>query len=549
MKGIEVLLELKDKFSKGINSSVKTANKGLGKLREQSRKTKLSFSNAFGQMKSELPLLGRGIELLTNKWVLMGAGIVGIGFLLKNATKSAGDFNAEFLHIKNLNLDKSERELKKYKDNIKDTAFNVGLDLKETTKAFYDVQSATGFFGKEAEKVVEQVGKFSIATGADLNDSINATTKTLKAFGLGAKDTKMILESNAKTVQVGITTFEELARVQTEYAGAASGMGQSVNTANKIFAAFTSIAKDSNTAATMTKTAFQGLSQKNTIEGLKNIGVNIYDTNGNMRDLAKVLQEVSGKFKTMNSKEIDTLINKIGGPEGLRNLFTKLKTGADDFFGTLEAFDSSKFNMDKALKNAQGDFNKLSKIVKNRWGVVMTNLGEKILPLVAKGLNAINSTLMFFGNLSNTTKNILSGVGIVLSTLIGTTFLWNKILLISAVTGGTFTGILGGMKIALIAIKTAIFNIPIVGWILAGVSALIIMYQKWDKFRYIVDGVWESIKGFFTNLKDNIKRLGQIWWTYAKIVGNALTLDFSGVKENFKELKKLALEQGKEVCK
>src|SRR5690606_3882880 len=211
------------------------------------------------------------------------------------------------------------------------------------------------------------------------------------AFGLGANDIKGYLESNAKTVQVGITTFEELARVQTEYAGAAAGAGQTVNTANKIFAAFTSIAKDSNTAANMTKTAFMGLTQKGTIEGLESIGVSIYDSNGQMRDLSKVLGEVSSKFKDMTLQEIDALINKIGGPEGLRNLFVKLKTSSEDFFNTLTAFDSSQFDLDKALKNAQGDVSVLTDIVKNRWGVVMENLGQKILPMVATALNWLNN--------------------------------------------------------------------------------------------------------------------------------------------------------------
>ncbi len=102
----------------------------------------------------------------------------------------------------------------------------LGLQLRILTKAHYDLQSATGLYGKEAEAVFKKVGQYSIATGASLGDSMNSTTKAMKAYGLGVKDIDALLASNAKTVQVGITTFDELARVQTDYAGAVSAAGQ-----------------------------------------------------------------------------------------------------------------------------------------------------------------------------------------------------------------------------------------------------------------------------------------------------------------------------------
>ncbi|MGV4470852.1 DNA topoisomerase IV subunit B, partial [Ornithobacterium rhinotracheale] len=49
---------------------------------------------------------------------------------------------------------------------------------------------------------------------------------------------------------------------------------------------------------------------------------------------------------------------------------------ADDMIATFEAFDSSKFKLDDALANAQGDFNKLKELFSNRVEVVMSKIGE-----------------------------------------------------------------------------------------------------------------------------------------------------------------------------
>lgn len=391
---LELLMELKNKL---FNSKLKDSQEKLGRatdiMKGKLRSLKDTTLKGFKAMRDEVPLFGRAVELLGNPYVLLAAGIVAVSGLFYKATQEAAKFNSEFLNVRQLNLDKTEAQLANYKTLIRDNAFETGKAATDTAKAYYDIQSALGFYGNDVKKVFTEVANYSTATGAELNDSINATTKAIKAFGLGADDTRMLLESNAKTVQVGITTFKELATVQTEYAGAAKGAGQSVDVANKIFAGFTSIAKGSSEAANMAKTAFQGLTQEATVKGLKSIGVSLYDSKGQMRDLTKVLTEVDARFKKMSPKQIDELINKIGGPEGLRALFTKLKTGAEDLFSTFDAFDASSFDMDKALANAKGDFTVLSGIVKNKFNTVMIKFGEKILPTVANGLEWLEKVM------------------------------------------------------------------------------------------------------------------------------------------------------------
>lgn len=410
---IELLLSIKNKMGNPLKKVRQKLGSSVKDMKENLKGLKVTHLNAFRAMRDEIPIFDRAMRLLGNPYVLITAGVISLTALLGGATNAAAQFNKEFLQVKNLNLDKNEQEMADYKKMIRSTAYDIGTNLGETTKAFYDIQSATGLYGNDVKEVFKQVGKFSIATGAQLNDSVNATTKAMKAFGLQASDIQTLLESNAKTVQVGIVTFEELAKVQTEYAGAAAAVGANVDTANKIFSAFTSIAKDANTAATMTKTAFEGLTQTNTIKGLKSIGVEMYDANGQMRDLSVVLSEVAAKFQDMSPKAIDETINKIGGPEGLRNLFMKLKTDAGDFFATLEGFDSSSFNLDSALENAKKDFSTLMQITKNRANNLMATLGERVLPHLVSGLEFLNNTILDneenLNKLINTVKTLVKG--------------------------------------------------------------------------------------------------------------------------------------------
>jgi len=453
---------------------------------------------AFSAMRDESTLFSRAMDLLGNPYALVIAGVLALGTVMGKGFMEAKKFNHEFLQIRQLNLDKPAEELANYKELVRDSAFATGKGAQETAKGYYDLQSALGVYGKEAETIFTQVANYSTATGADLGDSINSTSKAMKAFGLDSSQVTQMLESNAKTVQTGITTFDELAKVQTEFGGAAAGANQSVDTANKLFAVFTSIAGDANKASTMTKSAFEGLTQANTVKGLKGIGVNLYDAQGNMRDLGKVLEDVSAKFQGMNPQQIDELIAKIGGPEGLRNLFIKLKTGSEDLFNTIEAFDSSSFDLDKALKNAQGDISVVSDMVGNRFNVIMGKLGDKILPPILYVMEGINKALTLAYNNFDTIEAVLYAAAAGASVFaiqagIAQLATWG-----ATVASWTWAG-------SLQAVSKAFFSIPIVGWIAAGVAALVVMYKKWDEFAAVIDTIGELFGDFFGGLWDGAK--------------------------------------------
>ena len=84
------------------------------------------------------------------------------------------------------------------------------------------------------------------------------------------------------------------------------------------------------------------------------------------------------------------------------------------------------------------------------------------------------------------------------------------------------------------AIGTAIYSIPIVGWIVLGVTLLIgaftLLWAKSEKFRQVIFGIWESAKAVFYNigivvmaLWDNVlKPYIMFFWNLYKMVFNAI---------------------------
>jgi TP901 family phage tail tape measure protein len=416
---LELILEWKNRIKSGISTAKASVSKGIQEMKEKVSGFKQHSAQAFGALKEQVPFIGRFTELMKNPWVAGAAAVVAFTALLGAATLKAAAFNHEFLDIRQLNLDKSKSELASYKGQILDTAFSTGLAARDMAKAFYDIQSGTGLFGKDVATMAEQVGVFSKVTKADLGASVNSTIKAMKTFGFGVKDTTGYLESNARAVQVGITTFNELAQVQTEFAGSAKAAGQDYNTANKLFASFTASAKDSATAATLTKAAFEGITKKPTVDGLKKIGINLFDSEGKVRKLDGVIRELVPKLQTMSDEDFLTWRNAIGGPEGLQMLFNNLKNSGDDVLGTMDAFDRSAFSMGRAVKNASEDFALLRKEIGNKLEVLMIRLGDHLIPIATAGLQQFGKLLDWIGGKSglektndrfNALKNSITGL-------------------------------------------------------------------------------------------------------------------------------------------
>ncbi len=498
-----------DKFKSKITElqhRFKLASKSIG---GSINNLKIKHIQAFNAMKAELPGLGRALDLLTNKYVLMAAGIAGIGMLAYSATKKAASFNHEFLQITQMNLDKPRSEMEAYKNTIRDTAFKVGTDLNDTTRAFYDLQSGLGVFGNDAKTIFTEVAKFSQATGADLGSTINSTIKSMKAFNLTAADTKTLLESNAKAVYSGLVTFDELAKVQTIYAGSAGNIGQTINAANKLYAAFTSLGENANTSATLTKSFFEGLSREaNKIKTFAKVDV---FENGKMRQADDIIKDLIKNFKNLSPEQVNNIITKIGGSDGLRSILIKAKGNAEDLLKTFETYDASKFNLDKALKNAKGDVTVLANIVKNRWNVVMATLGEYLLPIVAKGLNFFNkliigsvkivkSAIKFYNDYKNIINAIIITIGVAtLAYNAGAIALGAYNAVIYAVTIATkiWTGAQWLLNAAMNANPIGLIVAAIAG-LIAGITYLISKTEGWKE-------QWKALPKLFSLMWDGMK--------------------------------------------
>lgn len=376
-----------DKFS----SFEKKGSKAFDRVGRKAKIFMHNNSQMFDQLSGQLPMLSKGFSALASP---IGIAVAGLALLATVGFKAVGvaqEYNNTFLELKQLNLEKPVGELDKLNTAVLNNAFRTGQSAKDTSKAYFDIQSATGKYGLEVDRIVEKTANFALSTKTDFDTMVNGAAKAMNAFGFGADEMDDFLASSFKTVQVGITTFDQLAQVQTDYAGAAAAAGQDFNNANKLFAVFTTKSKSVAEAATLTKTAFQDLTKGSTIKGFKKLGVNVFDAEGKMRSMDSIVRDLVPKMKSLSDQKFSKLKEEIGGSEGIKALLDSVKSSGDAMITTFDTFDNTKFDALKALDNAKGDLKIMKTILGNQVNNLMVRLGQKLIPTVIRGTQMLVS--------------------------------------------------------------------------------------------------------------------------------------------------------------
>lgn len=315
---IELMLELKNKVRMGLNQAKKDTFNSVNAMQTKMDSLKYSFVKNSKAIANEIPMIGSSLRLVSNPLTLATAGILAIGKGIDYTTKKAADFNSEFRGLANLNLDKSKKEIVSLRRMVLGTAYDKGFDTAQTIIGYFDVQSTTGKFGAEVKSIVEKQGEFANLMQANFNEYIAGTAKGMANFGFGVDKLDEFNRSAYATVKVGVTTFDQLAKVQSVYAGAAAANNQSFDTANKLLALFTVKTKSVDEAATLTKSMFNDLTKDATIKAFNKVGISIYDNNGKIRQADALMLELNKKFAGLDKdKNVVTLKNQFSGSEGL----------------------------------------------------------------------------------------------------------------------------------------------------------------------------------------------------------------------------------------
>lgn len=334
-----------------------------------------------GLMTTGVSKAAASITAMINPVTVVTGVVTGMGIAFNKGLNEVAKFQLEFRKLQNINLDKSNAEITRLRNNLLSISSLKGYDANASSMAYFDVQSLAGTYGFETEQVIKKQGDFALAYGADFNKYIASTGVAMKNYGFGSNQLDEFNKASMGLVATAKITYDKLAEVMPVYAGSASAANQTFQSANKLMAIMTTKSKSPDEAATLTKSAFTDLFKASTVKSFKSVGIDLYDMAGNAKQVDKIMLELNAKFQDTNSaKQMDELRNKFSGSEGINMLLSAAsdKTGA--LAKSFEAFDAAGAGMNQGLKTMQNDINVINDQINNKLRSSWISLGDQILP-------------------------------------------------------------------------------------------------------------------------------------------------------------------------
>lgn len=386
------------------------------------------------------------------------------------------------------------------------------------------------------------------AGGIDLAAASDMVTDAMSALGMGVDEAGTMVDQMAKTASTTNTSVAQLGEgILTIGATAKTVKGGTaeLNTALGILA---------NNGI---KGAEGGTHLRNVILSLQNptdkaaacmeqLGLDVYDSEGNMRSLNDILGDLNTSMDGMTAAEKSNIIGQIFNKTDLSSVNALLANTGDTWDdlqqSIIDSGGAAQQMADTQLDNLQGQIT----ILKSALEGLAISFGELLMPAIKMIVGWVQQFVDWLNGMDEGTKKVVVTIALLAAALGPVLIVVGKV--VSAV--GTImtivpkvAGVINTVKTAFAALNTTMLANPIVliiAAITALVAAFIYLWNTNEDFRQFWINLWENVKEVAIAVWEAISSMAQAVW-------NGIKDFFSGLWEGIKTIFSTVVEAIKTI--
>ena len=395
------------------------------------------------------------------------------------------------------------------------------------------------------------------AGGIDLASASDMVTDAMSALGMGVDEAETMVDQMAKTASTTNTSVAQLGEgILTIGATAKSVKGGTaeLNTALGILANNGIKGAEGGTHLRNVILSLQNPTDK-AAASMEKLGVDVYDSEGNMRSLNDILGDLNKSMDGMTSAEKSNIISTIFNKTDLASVNALLaNTGStwDDLQQSIiDSGGAAQQMADTQLDNLQGQLT----ILKSALEGLAISFGELLMPVIKQIVGWVQTFVDWLNGMDEGTKKVIVTVALLAAALGPVLIVVGKV--ISAV--GTImtvvpkiAGVINTVKTAFAALNTTMLANPIV-LVIAAITALVAAFiylwnnceefrefwiNLWEQIKEAAVAVWESLKAFFTAAWEAISAAAKTIWegikSFSAGIWEGIKLIFSTAAEAIK---------------
>ena len=343
------------------------------------------------------------------RWMVSSSVLTGFVSSIREAVDYTKDLNESLTDIR-IVTGKSKEEM----DSVARSANKMAKDLKTSTAEivkgqliYYQQGDSAELAAKKAEITTKAA---NVSFGTSQEQMSEYLTAIWNSYQVGEENLEQFVDVLAAVGATTATSMEEIATAMQKVAATGNAVGVSYEQLTATIATISSITRTSSEqVGTALKTIYArigdlkaggldeddiGLGQVSS--GLKKVGVEILDTNNNIRDMGEVVEEIGAKWEGWTEAQQQAIVQLIAG----KRQYTQMMA----LFENWDMYESTL----ATAEGADGELNKQQEIWAESWEAASQNVQASLESIYTK---------VFDDDVFIDLLNILNGIVVTFDTL------------------------------------------------------------------------------------------------------------------------------------
>lgn len=553
-------IETQERRVKELADMVEQSTQKYGEADTKTLKWKQALNEAteeLNQMQEELHNLPNQIQLVGEKMESAGQKIKGVGDKIKGVGDSMTTHftlpiaaGATAAVKKFAEVDKTMTLTNKVMGNTEEQADLLG-DAMEAAAAqsifgMSDAAEATlnfaraGLTAEEAAEALAPAMKLAAGTGGDLNTVSAGLVATINAFGDSFDKASDYANVFAKVTNNSALDVDSLSNAMRIAAPVFKASGKTVKDAALYMGVMADNGIDANEAATSLKTGLARIASpaKQGAQKLKELGIEIFNADGSMKDSVEVQRILHDSFSRLSEQEQLAAASAIFGKNQMSNWLALINAAPEDVQNLSNELSTTTDEVNEMSDAMMSGFGGSLERLKSSIDVAAASFGEALAPTISAIADKIQSLVDWFNSLDEAEQQQIARSAVIVAaagpTISAVGRVAGGIGSIVSVSGQAVSGI-GGLANAFggaggltatagsaaggtAAASASIAGIAVPAAVAVGAlavlgGAFVTAYKQDEEFAAKVDESWGKIKQSFQNLIQTIK---PAWEAFSK---------------------------------
>lgn len=327
-----------------FNAVLKSSGTNLNKIRQNFQQMGPEGQRQFANLQASIYKTGKAVKethkwldkmgtTLSNsiKWAASSALINGFTRSIQQAWGFTKSLDSSLNDIRIVTR-KSTEEMEKFAKQANAAAFNLGRTTTDYTKASL-IYAQQGLGDKEIAARADVTLKAANVTGQSAEQVSEELTAVWNGYKVSADEAELYVDKLAAVASSTASNLEELSKGMSKVAAAAATLGVNEDQLASQLSTIISVTRQApETVGVALKTVYAritdikaGIEEDGTTLGqysskLAEMGINVLDTTGNLRNMGTVIEEVGNKWSTFSKEQQVYIAQTMAGQRQYSNL-------------------------------------------------------------------------------------------------------------------------------------------------------------------------------------------------------------------------------------